>query len=55
MKHGTAVLVTALGTVVGVAAVVAGGLDDSPGLQGLGVLVVLGAVAYGVRRARRSG
>jgi hypothetical protein len=39
---------------IGVAAVVFGGYDDSPGLQGLGVLVVVGAVAFGVRTARRS-
>jgi membrane protein implicated in regulation of membrane protease activity len=55
MQHGTTVLVTVLGIAVGVAAVVAGGADDSPGLQGLGVLVVVAAVVYGVRRVRRSG
>ncbi len=44
-----AVLVTALG----VAAIVLGEADDSPGLQLLGVLFVVGAVRLGVRTARR--
>ena len=39
---------------VGVAGVVLGEGDDSPGLQGLGVLLVLGALALGVRSVRRS-
>ena len=38
---------------VGVAAVVLGEADDSPGLQGLGGLLVVGAVALGVRTVRR--
>ena len=42
-----------LGVVVGVAGVLAGGADDSPGLQGLGLLVVLTAVTLTVRSARR--
>jgi drug/metabolite transporter (DMT)-like permease len=45
-----AVLVVALG----VAAVVLGEADDSPGLQGIGVVLVVGAVVLGVRTARRS-
>jgi len=45
-----AVLVIALG----VAAVVLGEADDSPGLQGIGVVLVVGAVALAVRSARRS-
>lgn len=45
-----ALLVTALG----VAAIVAGEADDSPGLQLLGVLLVVGTVALGVRTAQRS-
>ncbi len=44
-----AVLVIALG----VAAVVYGEADDSPGLQGIGVLLVIGAVVLGVRMVRR--
>lgn len=38
---------------VGVAGVVAGERDDSPGLQALGALLVVGAVAVRVRAARR--
>ncbi len=39
--------------VVGVAGVVAGESDDSPGLQLLGALLVVGAVVAAVRAARR--
>jgi membrane protein implicated in regulation of membrane protease activity len=46
-------LVAALLAVLGAAAVVAGGYDDSPGLQGIGVLLVVGAVVLAVRTARR--
>ena len=49
MKYLVAVLLLALG----IAGIVAGGADDSPGLQLLGVLVVVGAVVLGVRTARR--
>lgn len=38
---------------LGVAGVVLGEADDSPGLQGLGVLLALGAVVLGVRTLRR--
>jgi hypothetical protein len=38
---------------VGVLAVVAGEADDSPGLQGLGVLVAIGAVVLAWRQHRR--
>ena len=40
---------------VGVAGLVLGEGDDSPGLQGLGGLLVLGALALGVRSLRRGG
>jgi hypothetical protein len=43
-----AVLVLALG----VAGIVHGEADDSPGLQLLGVVLVLGAVAFGIRNLR---
>ena len=49
MKPLLAVLAAALG----VAAIVLGGADDSPGLQLLGVLFVVGAVALGVRTVQR--
>lgn len=38
---------------LGAAAVVLGGMDDSPGLQGIGVLLVVGAVVATVRAVRR--
>ena len=39
---------------VGVAGVVAGERDDSPGLQLIGALLGLGAVLWAVRTARRA-
>ncbi len=53
MKYVIAVLAL-LAVVIGVAGVVYGEADDSPGLQLLGGLLVVGAVAWGVRTARRS-
>jgi len=50
VKYVLAVLILALG----IAAVVLGEADDSPGLQGIGVVLVVGAVVLGVRTARRS-
>jgi hypothetical protein len=56
MAPRIATLVVALLLVaLGVAGVVAGGADDSPGLQGLGVLVVVGGVVLAVRTSRRRG
>ncbi|MBM0234376.1 hypothetical protein JNW91_22575 [Micromonospora sp. STR1_7] len=49
MRYVIAILAVALG----VAAVVYGGADDSPGLQLLGAVLVVGAVAFAVRTARR--
>jgi len=49
MKYVVAVLAIA----IGVAGVVAGGADDSPGLQLLGVLLIIGAVVLGVRMVQR--
>ena len=46
----TVLLVAALG----IAGVVLGEADDSPGLQGLGGLLVIGAVVVGVRTVRRA-
>lgn len=42
-----------LAVVLGAAAVVAGGADDSPGLQLIGVLIAVGGVALAVRTHRR--
>lgn len=49
-------VLAALAVLLGAAAVVGGGADDSPGLQGIGVLLVLTGVVVAVRavRARRS-
>lgn len=49
MRH----LFTLLAVAVGAAAVVAGEADDSPGLQGLGVILAVGAVVLLVRSLRR--
>jgi hypothetical protein len=50
MKYLVAILAVALG----VAAILYGGADDSPGLQLIGVLIIVGAVVVGVRIAQRS-
>ena len=47
-------LVAILAIAIGVAGIVAGGADDSPGLQLIGVVIIIGAVALGVRTALRS-
>lgn len=47
-------LLVVLAIAIGIAAVVAGGIDDSPGGQLIGVLLVVGAIVFGVRVARRS-
>ncbi|MFJ6673019.1 hypothetical protein ACIQMJ_18055 [Actinosynnema sp. NPDC091369] len=39
-------------SVLGVVAVVLGERDDSPGLQGIGVLLVVAAIVYVVRSVR---
>ncbi|MFD7658328.1 hypothetical protein ACFV4N_30510 [Actinosynnema sp. NPDC059797] len=48
-------LLAFLALAVGIAAVIFGGADDSPGLQLIGALIVLGVVGHGVRTARRGG
>ncbi len=53
MKPLLVILARVLATALGVAAIVLGEADDSPGLQGLGVLLVIGTVALGVRTAKR--
>ena len=53
MKYVLA-LVAVLVVALGVAGIVLGEADDSPGLQLLGVLLVVGAVWFGVRTVRRS-
>jgi hypothetical protein len=46
--------VAVLAVALGVAGVVLGEADDSPGLQALGAALVIGAIVYGVRTVRRS-
>ena len=53
MKYVVAVLVV-LAMAIGAIGVVYGEADDSPGLQLLGVVFVVGAIALGVRTVRRS-
>lgn len=48
----TALVVVGL-VVVGVLGMVAGESDDSPGLQGIGGLLIVGAVVLAVRAVRR--
>ncbi len=55
MKYVLTLLAIAVGVAIGVIAIVLGEGDDSPGLQGLGVLIVLGMITLGVRTARRQG
>src|SRR4029453_13684303 len=47
-------LVAILAIAIGVAAIVAGGVDDSPGGQLIGVVIIVGAVVLGVRMIQRS-
>jgi drug/metabolite transporter (DMT)-like permease len=54
MRYLALALAVVLAVALGVAGVIAGEADDSPGLQGLGVLLVLGALFLGVRAVRRS-
>ncbi|WP_369253585.1 hypothetical protein [Geodermatophilus amargosae] len=55
VRSAAAVVALLVVVALGVAGVVLGEADDSPGLQGLGVLLVIGAVVVGVRAARRAG
>ena len=47
-------VVTILAIALGVAGIMAGEADDSPGLQLIGVALIVGGVALGVRIAKRS-
>ena len=50
MKYLIALLATALG----LAGMVLGEADDSPGLQLIGVVLIVGAIALSIRTAQRS-
>jgi VIT1/CCC1 family predicted Fe2+/Mn2+ transporter len=53
--RSAAVVVAVLVVVaLGITGVVLGEADDSPGLQGLGVLLAVGAVVLGTRALRRA-
>jgi hypothetical protein len=45
--------IAAVVAVLGIAAIVLGGYDDSPGLQGIGLLMVLGALFVSARKVYR--
>lgn len=45
-------VVVILAVALGVAAIAHGEADDSPGLQLLGVVLVIGAAAFGIRNIR---
>ncbi|MET8200666.1 hypothetical protein [Micromonospora taraxaci] len=47
------IVAAVLGVALGIAAVVLGGADDSPGLQLIGVVLVIGSVVFGIRSVRR--
>ena len=55
MKYFFTILALAVGVAIGAIAIVLGEGDDSPGLQGLGALIVIGMIALGVRTIRQSG
>ncbi|WP_167454695.1 hypothetical protein [Micromonospora arborensis] len=44
--------VAILGVALGIAGIAHGEADDSPGLQLLGVVLVIGAVVFGIRNLR---
>lgn len=52
MKYVFTLLALTVGVAVGVTAIVYGEADDSPGLQGLGALIVVCLIVLGVREAR---
>jgi hypothetical protein len=53
MKLWMILVAVGVGVALGVTGVVAGEADDSPGAQGLGLLLGLGSIALGVRAVRR--
>ena len=55
MKSSVTILTPVLGVVaIGVAAILYGEADDAPGLVLLGILFIVGALAFGLRPALRS-
>ena len=54
MRLALVVIAVLVAVALGVAGVVLGEADDSPGLQGLGVLLAVGAIALGARGVHRA-
>ena len=55
MKSFVAILAVALGVAaIGVVAIMYGEADDAPGLVLLGILLIVGALAFGMRTAQRT-
>jgi hypothetical protein len=48
-----AISLSAIGVAIGAAGIYIGDTDDAPGAALLGILLMIGAVALGVRTARR--
>ena len=53
MKSVVTLLALVVGVAIGAMAIVYGEGDDSPGLQGLGALMILCMIAFGVRTFRQ--
>ena len=54
MRSALILILGAVGFVLGIALFIAGGADDSPGLQGIGALVGIAAVLAWIRSARNA-
>jgi len=54
MKRFVTIVAMALGVIIGVAAMVFGGADDAPGLVLIGIMLVVGTLAFGLSPALRS-
>lgn len=55
MKSLFTVIATVLLAALGGAAMVLGEADDSPGLQGIGLLIIVGVIVLGIRSVRATG
>lgn len=56
MKSFLVIFVPALAVIaLGVAAIMAGEADDSPGLGGIGMILIIASLAVAVRTAQRRG
>ena len=52
--HPFKLLLAVMAIAIGIAAMALGEADDSPGLGGLGMLLIIGTIALTVRTVRRS-